>query len=226
MLTLDYPPLVPPAVQKRLTRELTRAFPPAYQMFFAGGFDMHGHRVQPHPSVAQVPLAALALKAAADLKGLYHMVDLVIELLAPVAVREAWSAVDLRTTVNRLVDQLVDHVFPDQPVTVIRAELEAIHARASWTQLQTTASTLTAPTARRLRRSPDVAHRKWARERAVVPLLEELEWTRSGWATKAGLNPSVTLDYLAGTSTLRDTSRTRLTNVLIKALGRPVRLPD
>ena len=68
-------------------------------------------------------------------------------------------------------------------------------------------------------RRPDQAHlRAEDRERVVLPLLEELDWTRSKWAKMAGVAPAVALGYLAGKRTGK-LHRARLTTALNKALG-------
>jgi hypothetical protein len=72
-----------------------------------------------------------------------------------------------------------------------------------------------------------VAQRKAARETFVVPLLEQVNWTPTRWATESGVDPSVTLDYLDGKSKPRKAQRHRITFALMKALKRlTLKLPD
>lgn len=57
----------------------------------------------------------------------------------------------------------------------------------------------------------------------VEPMLKEKGFTRSKWATKAGVNPSVVYDYLSGKSTPRPENK----NALADAIGVPAAcLPD
>ena len=79
---------------------------------------------------------------------------------------------------------------------------------------------------RRLSATETVAQRKAERERIVLPLLDEVDWTPSRWATAAGVSKHVTLGYLDGKTTLRKTTRARIAYVLGKALQRSIHLPD
>jgi hypothetical protein len=67
------------------------------------------------------------------------------------------------------------------------------------------------------------AARQLERARAVLPLLEERDWTPSQWALKAGVGPSVALNYLSGkTKKLQTKPRQQLASALGK---RPEFLP-
>jgi hypothetical protein len=70
----------------------------------------------------------------------------------------------------------------------------------------------------------EIPARRLERERVVLPLLEERDWTPTQWAMKAGVGPAVALDYLSGkTKKLQKTKR----QLLAKALGISERLlPD
>jgi hypothetical protein len=71
----------------------------------------------------------------------------------------------------------------------------------------------------------DVSRLKAEREQVVLPLLEQVDWTPTRWATKAGVDPHVTIDYLHGTSTPRRVTRRLLWTVLAKELNRSFDLP-
>jgi len=80
---------------------------------------------------------------------------------------------------------------------------------------------------RRQRPPTDAARLKAERERIVLPLLVELDWTPTEWASHAGVSPSVTLGYLAGKSTPRKVQMQHLTAVLRRALKQlTLRLAD
>ena len=52
------------------------------------------------------------------------------------------------------------------------------------------------------------------RKAVIDPLLEAKDWTPNKWATKAGLDPSVAYDYLAGKSNPRRENRRALAEAL------------
>lgn len=60
------------------------------------------------------------------------------------------------------------------------------------------------------------------RNAVLLPILNERGMSRSRWATKAGVDPSVVYDYLSGKSVLRADSRKALAEVLgLKAFELP-----
>ena len=156
---------------------------------------------------------------------------IVLEAIAAVLQghRDRQPVADRRRAADELRDQVI--VWADQTRTkktttsgkFIAAVETALDAAPWWQQLQPTlverATTVKTPT-----RRPDQARLQADRERVVMPLLEELDWNPSRWATHAGVAPAISLGYLAGTRTGK-LHRARLTNALIKALGRPIQLP-
>jgi hypothetical protein len=111
------------------------------------------------------------------------------------------------------------------PLVAFVADAHAVLEREAWWPVFLKTERKSAPEVSAHERR--TVNLKAAREQVVVPLLEELDWTPTTWASKAGVNASVTLDYLAGKSTLRRLSRIHLTTALENALKpKKILLPE
>jgi hypothetical protein len=65
-----------------------------------------------------------------------------------------------------------------------------------------------------VRRGSTDERRSENRKAVIMPLLDEREMTRSQWATKAGVDPSVVYDYIEGKSNPRPHNRKALADAL------------
>lgn len=69
------------------------------------------------------------------------------------------------------------------------------------------------------RQAQDQALRKAERERVVQPILDDLGWTASKWATEAGVGPAVAINYLSGKTKKLQPKKGEL---LAAAIGKPL----
>ena len=149
------------------------------------------------------------------------------EFLQALIRTRTYATADLAMTADQALDAYIveaNQASPSGPQSLdafaakVRQELET---RPSWHAFQTTVETPPDPLAERQ------ARRRETREAFVLPLLADLEWTPTKWALESGVDPSVTLDYLKGTSTPNVVNRAKITRALADALKRPaLRLPN
>jgi len=154
---------------------------------------------------------------------------------AVLTVCDAILAVVTERTSNRkqqgeataLVDDAIVWAARFRPLNSSPLEAFAATVREALTAQPEWAAVLLKDKNKKARNEPTREALAAERQRVVLPLLEELDWARSAWAGKAGVRPSIVLDWLAGkTTTLQPLKRQHLTTALQLALNRKVHLPD
>jgi hypothetical protein len=156
--------------------------------------------------------------AAMAVQGLLPVLDAIVQVFDS---HRDQRADELRGWADDLHDQVM--VWADAFAPAVDAALQTC---PWWQTFQTSVREPVVAVKTRKRR--DVARVKAEREEIVLPLLNQLEWTPTSWALQAGVDPSVTLGYLDGTSSPRTVHRSRIKYALAKALNLPntFRLPD
>jgi hypothetical protein len=200
-------------------------------MNYPHGFPMH-LRTEVEKVIARAEIRLSKLRkvpsydpARDDEKLLLDFVDSVVESFASQA-REAlraatWDGPQMRNAIEQFIPETALRIYARKHPNARKYESAGLFQMESRRQSEN--STWWATHQRKLGkildgpkqpRKPAKESRADTRNKVVMPLLQKKGFSPNGWATKAGLHPSIVYNYLKGQTTLRPASRNELATAL------------